>query len=669
MIIEQKEAIMDILLLGITPNSSRSNKVLRIINNNNRVSIAIKNQFERLNSFTKTFLATQYQQQQQQQQKEEHGLNIQSAPHESLQPMENERLQDAFKDLYFLLDIESFNFEKVSDIGLDKLAPIYAKLNGVKAQNQNDETTLKLVNEYLVLILSLNLSNSLIYKTLVLKNQQVYWETIHNSTVNKLIYFIQTCPVKLYKFVETIVVKANRIISSNFHLASEIEAGAVVENVSNWKKFKRFAIAIARSIVQTAETLFIEDNPAITLLSKSNTSRLSSFKWYITSIVKSPITITNKEIKSKIREIKSEIRINTQHIDQFIKADATNLLPTLVKVLDFGNSTESGTLPVSKNPILQATSAIERFNDKQYTSTSKPSFITRYWPIIILVLFYAPSQTRNIYNNREEIVYWIKYNGIEPIKGFFVNWVVGPINEMLNILRSDSGMTITSRDSLQSDVDSLEKMIWEFAQDNNIETTPTAVSSDVRNGDLKLVMSRYEQEIRQPIKYIISGSLLRLILIQVQKGKVDGAVAITGIDKLLKSQQLLFGLVSMSPSIIILYQVYRYLTSAKPIMVNGKQLNIVCLKSLNSIENLLIMLQNNQLKKSKVDKEAEEDVYEGELLIEIINLIISAEPIIPKQLHADWIHDLNELNNSSFDLETKLYLVNRAWNMYGSYFK
>lgn len=178
-------------------------------------------------------------------------------------------------------------------------------------------------------------------------------------------------------------------------------------------------------------------------------------------------------------------------------------------------------------------------------------------------------------------------------------------------------------------------------------------------------MSRYENEIRQPIKYLISGSLLRLILIQVQKGKVDGAVALSGIDKLLKSQQLVFGIVSMSPSLIILYQTYKYFTLAKPLLVNGKQLSIVCLKCLNNVENLLISL----LRKTEKAKENEADTDEGELLIEIIDLILCSEPLIPKELHEDWIKDLNELNNSEFDVETKLKLVQRVWNMYGSYFR
>ncbi|KAI3406156.2 NCA2 [Candida oxycetoniae] len=648
---------MDIVSLGLTPNSSRSKKILKVINNNNRISLAIRKQIEKLNSDIKTFLATRYQQQEQQQEQQQ-------------KSKESEQLQKTFQDFYILLDFENFNFEKTCNVDLDKLRSIYIKAAEIKISDKDNKVLLDLMTEYMVLILSLKISNSLIYKTLILKNQQVYWETIYNSILNKLVYFVQTLPLRIYGFTTAIFQKTNQKVSATFQESSSSAA----TTTPMWRRIKHFTIAMAKSMVRSIKTVFIEVNPAITLFSKTQISVFSSVKWYITSIIKAPITIINKEIKLKLKTIKFEMSQNTDKLDQIIKGDVSNYLPTLVTIFNIDHDEGD----ISKR-ILQSIDSISTFDKVQYNSTSRPSVLTRYWPIIVLFIRYVPGQSVSLYNNRQEIYHWIQYNGIEPIQGFFVNWVVKPMNEMLNILRRDSGVTIMTRDSLESDFDSLEKMIWEFAQDNNIDTTPQRVASDVKNGDLRLIMSQYEQEIRKPIKYIISGSLLRLVLIQVQKGKVDGAVAINGIDKLLKSQQLVFGIVSMSPSLFILYQVYQYFTSDnhKPIMVNGKQLNIVCLKCLNNIENLLIMLQSNKVVDAKCEegeKQQHHDIisresYEGELLIEIINLIISSEPIIPKQLHSDWVKDLNELNNSGYDLETKLRLVNRIWNMYGSYFK
>lgn len=635
---------MSIIGFGLIPDARHPKKVINVISNNNRIALAIKAEFERLNSFTKSYLATQYEQ-------EQH--LIQDKP---LKQSQNEQLQDIFKDLYMLIDCENFKLDRVASVNLKKLLTINDRLQGVEVKTSVDETIHGLIKKYIYLILGLNLSNSLIYKTLELKSQQVYWETVYSSVFNKLIYFVQTLPIKLYYFGIDMVEKTNRILAQNFHQSQTIDLEHRHWTYQYWLKFQIYSAALGRSVLQAVDLLFVQENPVVTLLQKSNVSTFSSIKWYLSSIAKSPVTIINKEIKLKLKTIKKEIHLNTQNIDLFVKSDVDNLLPTLKQILIVEDETDNG--------INRVINDVVAFGNKEYTSTSFPSFLTRYWLLISLVVLYVPSQSRNIYHNRYEIIHWIQYNGVEPVKGFFVNWVIKPINEMLNILRSDDEITLTSRDSLKSDVNSLEKMVYEFAQDNHIETTPQLVEQDIKNGDLKLVMSRYENEIRQPIKYLISGSLLRLILIQVQKGKVDGAVALSGIDKLLKSQQLVFGIVSMSPSLIILYQIYKHFTLAKPLLVNGKQLSIVCLKCLNNIESLLISLLR---KKDEALNNVNTD--EGELLIEIIDLILCSEPLIPKELHEDWIKDLNELNNSEFDVETKLKLVQRIWNMYGSYFK
>jgi nuclear-control-of-ATPase protein 2 len=53
----------------------------------------------------------------------------------------------------------------------------------------------------------------------------------------------------------------------------------------------------------------------------------------------------------------------------------------------------------------------------------------------------------------------------------------------------------------------------------------------------------------------VTGSLVRSLLIQIQKGKVDLETAMAGIDRLLKSQQLLFGAVGVAPAMGVVYLV------------------------------------------------------------------------------------------------------------------
>ena len=66
------------------------------------------------------------------------------------------------------------------------------------------------------------------------------------------------------------------------------------------------------------------------------------------------------------------------------------------------------------------------------------------------------------------------------------------------------------------------------------------IAADVREGDMSVLLKEYEKEIKSPLKNVIVGDLLRTILIQVQKTKVDVDLAMTALDKLLKSNELNF---------------------------------------------------------------------------------------------------------------------------------
>jgi nuclear control of ATPase protein 2 len=76
------------------------------------------------------------------------------------------------------------------------------------------------------------------------------------------------------------------------------------------------------------------------------------------------------------------------------------------------------------------------------------------------------------------------------------------------------------------------------------------------------VLKAYEREMQSPIRNAIMGDLVRTLLIQVQKTKVDVELAIGGIDSLLKSQQLLFGFVGLAPGVLISYAVFQWIRNA-----------------------------------------------------------------------------------------------------------
>ena len=180
----------------------------------------------------------------------------------------------------------------------------------------------------------------------------------------------------------------------------------------------------------------------------------------------------------------------------------------------------------------------------------KPSRLVRYWlPGLALVLS-SGTLLRVFVNRKAEIIRWIRDLGDTTID-FWNNWVVEPTKKVIGTIRhdKDSEIAIMSKESLQGDRASLERMVVDFAIDNPdasrgarlTDAEIANIRAKVREGDLTPVLRAYEKDLRRPFMGTIRGDLIRALLIQIQKTKVDVEVAVGGIDNLLKSQELVFG--------------------------------------------------------------------------------------------------------------------------------
>jgi len=150
---------------------------------------------------------------------------------------------------------------------------------------------------------------------------------------------------------------------------------------------------------------------------------------------------------------------------------------------------------------------------------------------------------------------------------FWANWVVEPTRKVIGTIRHDesSEVSILSKRSLEGDRASLERMVVDFAIANPDGPVLNAsqiadIRSKVREGDLTTVLKAYEKDIQNPVKGAIMGNLVSALLIQIQKTKVDVEVAMSGIDSILKSQELLFGFIGLTPGVLVTIGVYRWLS-------------------------------------------------------------------------------------------------------------
>lgn len=571
-------------------------KTLREIRATNTISARLLEQLQKLNEETAVFLQT------------------------ALVPSEPTEIQHIFQDFYFLVGANTLSKNlRFPEIRLAKLRQVARSLDKVVPQNEIDSALVNIIDRYLVVLGAHELANLFIFKTIVLTNQGIYWSDVKLLNYGKLCFGVQTLPSRVYDFA-----------CRGVHNATFVQ----LNNQGIYQRFKNALQALWDSFSRAGAQVYGH-------LNKNFVLRGSRLRFLTV-----PLSFIDAEIKEKVDAVQAQLDVHYGQLGLFINSLPVDI-ELLGKLLD---------CDANRSTVLQKIE--DKMNDdSEYKNTRAPGFISRYWPVLALLVKYGPSTSVSIYQNRLAIVDWVRHNLVDTVVGFWKNWVVKPIWDMLGILRADDQMTITSKESLQSDLNSLERMVTDFMKDNNMTVDANQVRQAVSQGDLTMMMSQYEKEIKTPYRLIIQGLLIRSILIQIQKTKVDGAIAIGGIDKLLKLQQLLFGMLSVLPSLFILYQANQALHSDGTF--SKKSQRITCLKSLNRVGAL-------------VNREVHEDklVGDGKLFVEMVNLTLLLKSLIPKRLLEDWLKDLNLLMVASAeDSESASRAVERIWNMYLPFFR
>ncbi|GEQ67209.1 hypothetical protein JCM33374_g873 [Metschnikowia sp. JCM 33374] len=599
---------MDLLKPGLPKT------VLRQARSTNTISFRLLEQIQQLHEKTNVFLATS-------------GTNPEMPQNGGCA----ETVADIFTDFYYHLNISNVKVTSVPEISLQSLRVYQQRVAKAPPVSDFEHALVSLIDEYSVIVALHHLANSILYKTIIAKAHVSYWSNIKSSSWSKTIYGIQTAPERAYHM-------ACFGVRYGFR-AGYNSAVAISDDTTNKTSAERVFGPLWASLRNTCHIIWQKSWQNLNVNFILKQSRLS--------MLKIPLNFLDDEIKCKLSTLAAHLDSHYQILGVFLNnvPVSTNTLAQILPDMaaDVGTN-------VSKQ-----LEVIERFIAEENTppSTTPPNALVRYWPLLLLTVNYAPSFTINLWQNRAAIAEWIKLNFVDTAVGFWRNWIIRPIGDMLSILRNDETMTIASKESLKSDLDSLERMVADYLADTNVNVDVADIRAAVKQGDLTMVMSQYEDELRTPYKSILRGSLIRSILIQVQKTKVDGDLAINGIDKLLKSQQLLFGVLSISPSLFILYQANRALRRDASLTQTILDRRIDCLRSMNHINKL-------------VSREVPEDKFisDGKLFVEVVNLNLLSQKIIPKALRGEFLQDLNQLAlASSGDSSEVKTAVNRIWNI------
>ncbi|ESK95766.1 hypothetical protein Moror_12495 [Moniliophthora roreri MCA 2997] len=294
----------------------------------------------------------------------------------------------------------------------------------------------------------------------------------------------------------------------------------------------------------------------------------------------------------------------------------------------------------------------------------RPSRFTLIWPRLILgppLLLYAAS---TLYHSRGSLMELARESK-EVVKGFVVDWLIEPLMGVLDTVRSKDRSVIVSKEGVEADFDSLERMALSLAKDQ-LHYGPEQLgelSRQVRAGDLTPVLKLYEEDIRNPLKSAVTGTLLRTVFIQVQKAKVDIDQALAGIDRLLKSQELTFAFVGVAPAFSIVYLSVGYLRQVWQGgrgrgRYGGKHQRARVLFAMRRIERLLIHDQRSQVS----------NLTSGLLMLSVAQLQSYAETYLPdrSRLKTGFLEDVEDLQDPALGGRERRLVLERMWRSWGS---
>ncbi|EIW81016.1 nuclear control of ATP synthase 2 [Coniophora puteana RWD-64-598 SS2] len=328
---------------------------------------------------------------------------------------------------------------------------------------------------------------------------------------------------------------------------------------------------------------------------------------------------------------------------------------------------------------------------------NRPSRLTLLWPRLVLVPPLALMAARYAWASRGSLREFAG-DAAETAGNFYRDWLVEPVRGVLHTIRAGSeGGIIVTKEAVDADLASLERMSLSLAQEKLKYTSEQLdeLSRQIRTGDLTTVLRLYEEDIKTPLRSAVGGSLIRSVLVQVQKAKVDIDQALKGIDKLLKSQELTFAFVGVAPAFAIVYVTGGFLTnfflSPGKRAVGGKRRRMGVWLAMRRVERLLIVSPRSlptdvapslspspspaaatttgstQQQHLQDGGDAIPPLTAGLLLLSVTHLRQFAERSLPGRsaLREGFLEDVRDLEDPGLGRAEKLRVVDRMWKSWG----
>ncbi|KAL1874534.1 Nuclear control of ATPase protein 2 [Diaporthe australafricana] len=522
--------------------------------------------------------------------------------------------------------------------------------------------------------------NTFLDQIIPLSHDIWYWDQVLGSYTYSSLYAAQTSPMRWWAWGKDIY-QESRIRSTFSRRASLFSRSPQSDNDGLAQRWGRF-YSIVRETVMERSLKDVQHKMFSTVSlcrseAKQKQIQLKRLREMTATglgvLVDEGLNFETDDDKSDVREHSAELRGVVERsvaLMDLVLRDASNLEHRVSEFEDkvFAGIEEDPDLSIHAEEVVNKPAIVARRllsilekripghvveTNKIVAANGRPSRLVRYWLPMGILLVSSSTLLRILANHKADIIDWIRDLGVTT-RDFWFNWVVEPVRKVVGTIRHDSQseIAIMSRDSLKADRESLERMVVDFATDKPSladsssplnETQIAEIREKVKEGDVTPVLKAYERDLRKPFVGAVKGDLVRSLLIQVQKTKVDLEVAISGIDALLKSQELVFGFVGLTPGILVSITVLSYLrgmllSNRRGIRRQGERVGR-CVRTLRNIDR--IFTEATPVNGILGYKDHGLLVTE----VHILRNLVRVGRLMPREVESEFLEDLDDVAN------------------------
>uniref|UniRef100_A0AAV1VJX3 Nuclear control of ATPase protein 2 n=1 Tax=Peronospora matthiolae TaxID=2874970 RepID=A0AAV1VJX3_9STRA len=248
---------------------------------------------------------------------------------------------------------------------------------------------------------------------------------------------------------------------------------------------------------------------------------------------------------------------------------------------------------------------------------------------------------------------------IEPLQAIFVEVVLNQKPEIQDAM------------ALLDTKQSLRRMLADFVKDTNPNVTQADMDRITNEMDMSVVSLQYEKQLTGAVRNLITGDIVRMLLIQVQFIKKELMVAMGAIDELMHANQLNLQILATIPTFLVFGGLYKLVTStfhmiykrmSDRLYYDSTEIARFLRNNLRDIERLL----NKQNRGAGASDDAVLGVRDLGFLILLLHqlrdLFEAYRALFQEEEHERFEEDLNDLIGEGLLVSQQLAVIQRMYH-------